>query len=45
MTSLLILILIIASLALFAIAALGWGADSRDGVGDDHQRRSIGGVR
>ncbi len=32
------LLLVLLVVALFELAAVVWGADSRQGVGDDHQR-------
>ena len=45
MATFLILLLIVAVLALVAAAGVEWGVDSREGAGDDHQRRIPGGVR
>ena len=44
MAPLLVLLLIIVFLALLGAIEAEWGADSRDVVGDDHQRRLPGGA-
>ena len=38
MEGLFLLIGSIGLVALLDLAGFGWGADSRDGIGDDHQR-------
>ena len=45
MEALFVLFLIVAALAWLGISAVEAGADSRVGVGDDHQRHVTGGVR
>jgi hypothetical protein len=37
-------VLVVAVVALFELAAAVWGVDSREGAGDDHQRSSEGGA-
>jgi hypothetical protein len=33
-----VLAIVLSVFALFGLAANSWGVDSRDGLGDDHQR-------
>jgi hypothetical protein len=36
------ILLVVIAVGLFELAAIVWGADSREGVGDDHRRQEGG---